>query len=91
MCLLRALRSLRKEIAEKSSIPVYAVVTNDQLAHMVKHPPKAPKDLLAISGVGEARVKQYGETAPVPLSSIVFMHKNLHSPAQCLRVNTISA
>jgi len=56
-----ALRNLRKEIAEKSGIPVYAVFTNDQLAHMVKHPPKTPKDLLAISGVGEARVKQYGE------------------------------
>ena len=28
---------------------------------MVKKPPKTPKDLMSISGVGEARVKQYGE------------------------------
>ena len=31
------LRILRKEIAEKSGIPVYAVFTNDQLAGMVKN------------------------------------------------------
>jgi superfamily II DNA helicase RecQ len=55
------LRDLRKQIAEKSGIPVYAVFTNDQLAGMIKKPPKIPKDLLSISGVGEARIKQYGE------------------------------
>jgi len=56
------LRNVRKEIAEKSGIPVYAVFTNDQLAGMVKKPPKTAKDLLSIAGIGEARVKQYGET-----------------------------
>jgi len=55
------LRNLRKEIAEKSGIPVYAVFTNDNLASMVKNPQQTLKDLLSISGVGEARVKQYGE------------------------------
>jgi superfamily II DNA helicase RecQ len=55
------LRNLRKEIADKAGIPVYAVFTNDHLASMVKKPPKTAKDLLSISGIGEARVKQYGE------------------------------
>jgi len=55
------LRSLRKTLADKSGIPVYAVFTNDQLASMVKKPPKTAKDLLSISGIGESRVKQYGE------------------------------
>jgi len=55
------LRNLRKEIADKSGIPVYAVFTNDQLAGMVRKPPKTAKDLLSISGIGESRVKQYGE------------------------------
>ena len=59
--LFEKLRALRKELAEKSGIPVYAVFTNEQLATMVKNPPKAAKDLLAVAGVGEARVKQYGE------------------------------
>jgi len=55
------LRNLRKELAEKAGIPVYAVFTNDQLAAMVKKPPKNVKDLLGITGVGESRIKQYGE------------------------------
>ena len=55
------LRNLRKEIADKAGIPVYAVFTNDHLAGMVKNPPKTAKELLSISGIGESRVKQYGE------------------------------
>jgi superfamily II DNA helicase RecQ len=55
------LRNVRKELADKSGIPVYAVFTNDQLAGMVKKRPKTAKDLLSIAGIGEARVKQYGE------------------------------
>ena len=55
------LRDLRKDIAEKAGIPVYAVFTNDQLVSMVKKPPKTAKDLHSISGVGEAKAKQYGE------------------------------
>ena len=55
------LRGLRKELSEKSGIPVYAVFTNEQLAAMVKKPPKTTKDLLSIAGIGESRVKQYGD------------------------------
>jgi superfamily II DNA helicase RecQ len=54
------LRQLRKEIAEKQGIPVYAVFTNDNLAGMVRKIPKTPGDLLSLSGIGESRVKQYG-------------------------------
>jgi len=55
------LRNARKTLAEKAGIPVYAVFTNDQLAAMVRKPPKTEKDLLAMAGIGEARVKQYGK------------------------------
>jgi len=55
------LRRLRKEIAEQQGVPVYAVFTNEQLAAMVKKPPSSVKDIGSIVGVGEARVKQYGE------------------------------
>ncbi|MDR0554823.1 MAG: HRDC domain-containing protein [Treponema sp.] len=56
------LRVLRKEIADKAGIPVYTIFTNEQLAAMLKKPPETAKDLLSIPGIGEARVKQYGET-----------------------------
>ncbi len=55
------LRDVRKAISEKNGVPVYAVFTNEQLAAMVKKPPLNLKDILALPGVGDARVKQYGE------------------------------
>ena len=54
------LRDVRKSIAEKQGVPVYAVFTNEQLAAMVKKPPLSLKDILALPGVGDARAKQYG-------------------------------
>jgi superfamily II DNA helicase RecQ len=55
------LRQLRKELAEKQGIPVYAIFTNDHLASMIKNKYDSPKGLASLPGVGEARVKQYGE------------------------------
>ncbi len=55
------LRELRKTISEKQGVPVYAIFTNEQLAAMVKSPPATLGDFHTISGVGEGRVKQYGE------------------------------
>jgi superfamily II DNA helicase RecQ len=73
------LRTLRKELSEKAGIPVYAVFTNDQLASMVKNPPKNIKDLLSINGVGEAKVKQYGE---VFISLISQIKQSAETPLQ---------
>jgi ATP-dependent DNA helicase RecQ len=55
------LRTLRRNLPS-SKVPVYAVFTNEHLAAMVKKPPAAAGDLLALTGVGEARVKQYGDS-----------------------------
>jgi superfamily II DNA helicase RecQ len=55
------LRRLRKDLAEKQRIPVYAVFTNDHLANMVKTKPATLKSIAALPGIGEGRVKQYGE------------------------------
>jgi superfamily II DNA helicase RecQ len=59
--LFDTLRNIRKELAEKQGIPVYAVFTNEHLAGMVKKQPKTAKELQSIAGIGEARVKQFGE------------------------------
>jgi len=55
-------RNVRKAISEKQGVPVYTVFTNEQLAAMVKKPPTELKDIQALPGVGEVKVKQYGET-----------------------------
>lgn len=55
------LRQVRKTLAEQQGVPVYAVFTNEHLAGMVKKPPQTIKDIMALNGVGESRVKQFGE------------------------------
>jgi superfamily II DNA helicase RecQ len=55
------LRQFRKEIAEKQKLPVYTIFNNEQLAGMVKNPPSSLADLGKIPGIGEAKLKQYGE------------------------------
>ncbi|GHV92206.1 hypothetical protein AGMMS50268_27090 [Spirochaetia bacterium] len=55
------LRQLRKEIADTQKVPPYVVFNNEHLASMVKTPPASLKDIAKIPGVGEAKMKQYGE------------------------------
>jgi superfamily II DNA helicase RecQ len=56
------LRDVRKELAGKEAIPVYAVCTNEQLAEMAKGRGVALADLKKIDGFGDAKAAKYGET-----------------------------
>lgn len=55
------LRSLRKELADKEGVPAYAILTNEQLAEMVKRRVQTATALGEISGIGESRIEKYGE------------------------------
>jgi superfamily II DNA helicase RecQ len=55
------LRDLRKKLAETEAVPVYAVLTNEQLAAIANARPASQADLLRIEGVGEAKAGKYGE------------------------------
>ena len=55
------LREWRKGVAEKEGVPVYTVLTNEQLAQMVQKKVSSKAGLKEIEGVGEARVEKYGE------------------------------
>ena len=59
------LREWRKVAAEKESVPVYVVFTNEQLAAMVKKKVGSKAALKEIEGVGEARVEKYGDAVLV--------------------------
>ncbi len=54
------LRDWRKGVAEKEGIPVYAVLTNEQLAQIVQKKVSSKGGLKEIEGVGEARLEKYG-------------------------------
>ncbi len=59
--LFSRLRDLRKELAARESIPVYAIFTNDQLAEMAKNKTITKADLQKIPGVGEAKISKYAD------------------------------
>jgi superfamily II DNA helicase RecQ len=56
------LRELRKEIANKEAVPVYAVFTNEQLAEMARRRPTSMAGLAEIEGIGEAKTQKYGQS-----------------------------
>ncbi len=56
------LRTLRKTIAEKEGLPLYALFSNEQLAAMVQKRITTPTALGALDGVGKARLEKYGQT-----------------------------
>jgi len=57
----RRLRDLRKEIAEAEGLPVFTVFTNAQLAAMVQTRAIDVRMLSDIDGIGDAKLKKYGE------------------------------
>jgi ATP-dependent DNA helicase RecQ len=59
--LFAVLRALRKEIAQEERIPPYVVFHDSTLQEMSRRYPVDRKSLLAVTGVGENKVKKYGD------------------------------
>lgn len=55
------LRRLRKELAEREGVPLYALFSNKQLAAMAQQRTASLEELRRIEGVGEARTQKYGK------------------------------
>ena len=55
------LRKTRKEIGDKTEIPLYRILSNEQLALMSQNSPKTKEDFLKIKGVNEQKYKQFGK------------------------------
>ena len=65
-----ALREMRKDIAQKEGIPVYAVFTNEEMANIAKLDNLSLNALQSINGIGEKRVEKYGKAVIETLSKI---------------------
>ena len=59
--LFQDLRALRKELADRQGVPAYIVFSDKVLVEMVKRRPSNDRELLAVSGVGPAKLEKYGE------------------------------
>lgn len=59
--LFAKLKAKRLEIAKEQKVPPYLVFHDKTLFEMIKVKPKSLEDMKQISGVGEAKIKSYGE------------------------------
>ncbi|MBX7133838.1 MAG: DNA helicase RecQ [Fimbriimonadaceae bacterium] len=59
--LFRALRALRKELADAQGVPPYVVFSDATLKDIADKKPTNTSQFLAISGVGYAKLEKYGE------------------------------
>ena len=62
------LRELRKKLSEKEAVPVYTIFTNEQIAAIARFKTISKAALLEVSGVGESKIKKYGEAVLEALS-----------------------
>jgi ATP-dependent DNA helicase RecQ len=54
------LRALRRQIADAESVPAYVVFSDAVLRDMARRVPRTDAELLAISGIGQAKLARYG-------------------------------
>jgi ATP-dependent DNA helicase RecQ len=59
--LFEALRELRKHLADERNVPAYVVFSDATLLEMAASRPKTDAELLAVSGVGPAKLERYGD------------------------------
>ena len=54
------LRALRKRLADAEGVPAYIVFSDAVLRQMAERRPRTAAELLALSGVGPAKLERYG-------------------------------
>ncbi len=59
--LFEALRESRKHLADEQNLPAYVIFHDATLMQMAQERPRNEAELLRINGVGEAKLKRYGE------------------------------
>jgi len=62
------LRQWRKAAAEEEGVPVYTIFTNEQLAEIARLRVESKVELGKIEGIGEGRLKKYGDAVLQVLS-----------------------
>jgi len=55
------LRTLRRELADAADLPPYVIFSDRSLAEMATCFPQSPESFVAIHGVGQRKLAQYGE------------------------------
>ena len=62
LALFDRLRAKRFQIAKAQNVPAYIVFNDATLVELVRHRPSSKAEFAEISGVGESKLKRYGQT-----------------------------
>ncbi len=73
--LFEILRVLRKEIADAEGMPPYVIFNDSSLRAMATYFPKNGSDFPNINGVGESKLKKYGEMFLEKIDAYCIEHK----------------
>lgn len=85
--LFEILRQKRKEIADAEHVPPYVIFSDKTLLEMATYYPQSNAGLLKISGVGQVKLKQYGE-AFLELIQKFCKENNISQPVEHTRTST---
>jgi ATP-dependent DNA helicase RecQ len=55
------LRALRRQLADRENVPAYVVFSDAALREMARRQPRNEAELLAVPGVGPAKLRRYGD------------------------------
>jgi ATP-dependent DNA helicase RecQ len=56
-----ALRACRRDLADEHGVPAYVIFHDRTLHEMMLYRPRNADELLAINGIGQAKLERYGE------------------------------
>ena len=76
--LFEQLRRLRRELAAAANVPPYVILSDRTLVEMATFYPQTPAALLAINGVGQAKLERYGE----PFLAVIRTYCSEHGIAE---------
>jgi len=72
--LFERLRELRKKLADERDVPAYVVFGDTTLREMARYYPENPTQLSGITGVGEKKLNEFGDTFANAIRSYVREH-----------------
>lgn len=72
--LFDVLRRLRKQLADERGVPPYIVFSDVSLRYMAREYPRDSKDFAKISGVGESKLRQFGDSFLAAIAEYLATH-----------------
>lgn len=75
------LKRLRKTIADRKNLPPYIIFSDTSLKQMASDLPRTPREFLSITGVGENKLKKYGDAFLGEINNLI-AGKTQHSKNQ---------